>query len=88
MTRTLTCEEVVSRLWLFLDGALPERERASIVAHLEGCADCLSHHDFARAFLDAVRHAHGATDEFAGLRTRVEKAIAEMGPGREARGGT
>ena len=42
------------RLWPYLDGALSEDERESIVRHLEVCHDCHSHYDFANALLDAV----------------------------------
>lgn len=83
MTGLLSCEDIVHRLWPFLDGALPETERAAVVAHLEGCAGCRSHHDFARAFLDAVHQAHHATHarsapgEFSALQARVEAAIAK-----------
>ena len=38
----LGCDEVVRRLWPHLDGALPESERARVVAHLEACAGCRS----------------------------------------------
>lgn len=70
------CEEIVGRLWPHLDGALPESERARVVAHLEGCAGCRSHYDFATAFLDAVHEATAGKDEFAALRERVSRAVA------------
>ncbi len=72
------CDEVVRQLWPLLDGALPESERARIVAHLEACAGCRSHYDFAAAFLDAVRRSH-APDEFASLRSRVAAALRAEG---------
>lgn len=75
VTRT-ECEEIVGRLWPHLDGALPESERARVVAHLEGCAGCRSHYDFASAFLEAVRTATTGQDEFAALRERVSRAVA------------
>lgn len=76
VTRT-ECEEIVSRLWPHLDGALPESERARVVAHLEGCAGCRSHYDFASAFLDAVHQATAGQEEFAALRERVTRAVAD-----------
>ena len=73
----LQCEEVVQRLWPHLDGALPEAERARVLAHLAGCKGCRSHYDFAQAFLDAVRAAApAADDEFAALRARVELSLS------------
>ena len=74
----LGCDEVVRRLWPHLDGALPESERARVVAHLEACAGCRSHYDFAAAFLEAVRKSH-APDEFAALRFRVAAAVRAEG---------
>ncbi len=76
-TRT-ECEEIVGRLWPHLDGALPEHERARVVAHLEGCTGCRSHYDFAHAFLDAVHTAAPAEDpaRYAALRARVVRALS------------
>jgi anti-sigma factor (TIGR02949 family) len=72
----LECEEVVARLWPHLDGALPESEREHVIAHLEGCAGCTSHYEFARAFLEAVRRTGAEPAEFSALRERVRAAIA------------
>lgn len=70
------CEEIVGRLWPHLDGALPESERARVIAHLEGCAGCRSHYDFATAFLEAVHTATTGQEEFTALRERVSRAVA------------
>ena len=77
-TRT-ECEAVVRRLWPYLDGALPEIDRERIVRHIQRCANCASHVDFARAFLEAVRTARPPVDEFAALRSRVGVALAAEG---------
>jgi anti-sigma factor RsiW len=37
----VTCRELVELVTDYLDGALPPARRAEVVAHLEGCADCL-----------------------------------------------
>ncbi len=70
------CEAIVRRLWPFLDGALPENEKARIIAHLERCTNCSSHFAFAQAFLEAVREAKPPTDEYAALRLRVMGALS------------
>ena len=62
------CEAVVRQLWPYLDGALPESERERVVRHLEECAECRSHADFASAFLRAVRGAPSAPAEPLGRR--------------------
>lgn len=73
------CEAVVRRLWPHLDGMLPESERDRVTRHLENCADCRSHFDFARAFLDAVSAAYSAPEVSPALRARVMAALAGEG---------
>jgi anti-sigma factor RsiW len=38
--RAVVCRDLVEQLTQLLDGALPERTRRRVDAHLEGCADC------------------------------------------------
>jgi len=84
MPNRLDCEQVVRRLWPFLDGALPDTDRVRVARHLEACVDCRSHFDFASAFLDAVRDARPLEPEFSALRGRVVDALAAEGfPGRD-----
>jgi mycothiol system anti-sigma-R factor len=73
------CEAVVRQLWPYLDGVVPEEERERIVAHLEACAACASHFEFAQAFLEAVAAApaHPQVDER--LRARVLSALSVEG---------
>lgn len=71
------CEEIVRRLWPHLDGALSDTERSRVMRHLEECAACRSHYDFAGSFLEAVRTSGPADDEFSALRVRVTQAVAE-----------
>lgn len=73
------CEAVVSRLWPYLDGALPDAERERVIAHLEECVNCRSHFDFERAFLEAVRAAAPIIDDCDALRERVLAALSEGG---------
>ena len=73
------CREIVRQLWPYLDGALPDEWQARVTAHLEECANCRSHYDFERAFLDAVRDSGALTGEFEPLRARVVAALAAEG---------
>lgn len=73
------CREIVRQLWPYLDGALPDEWQARVSAHLEGCANCRSHYDFERAFLEAVRATHGLDGDFEPLRARVLAALAAEG---------
>jgi anti-sigma factor (TIGR02949 family) len=84
MANRSECEAVVRQLWPYLDGAISEPQRERIVRHLEECADCTSHFEFARAFLDAVASTAPALDQNDDLRERVVHALAAEGfvPGR------
>jgi anti-sigma factor (TIGR02949 family) len=73
------CEAVVRQLWPYLDGAVSEAERERIITHLEGCAACTSHFDFARAFLDAVAAARPQMPANEQLHARVLGALANEG---------
>jgi predicted anti-sigma-YlaC factor YlaD len=74
-----TCEAVVRQLWPYLDGAVDESARGVIIAHLEECAMCQSHFEFARAFLDAVAHTQPNVAPNARLRVRVLAALGAEG---------
>ncbi len=73
------CREIVRQLWPYLDGALPDEWQANVTAHLAACANCHSHFDFERAFLDAVHDSGALQGEFEPLRTRVLAALAAEG---------
>ena len=73
------CREMVRQLWPFLDGALPDELQARVSTHLEACANCRSHYDFERAFLDAVRASGDFGEQFEPLRLRVVAALTAQG---------
>jgi anti-sigma factor (TIGR02949 family) len=78
-SRRSECEAIVGRLWPFVDDKLPDSDREQVTRHLEQCADCLSHFDFARAFLDAVHAARPAAEHDEALRARVLAALTDQG---------
>lgn len=78
-SRRSECEAIVRRLWPFVDGMLPDSDRDKVTRHLEECADCLSHFDFARSFLDAVHAARPADEDDDALRERVLAALTDQG---------
>ena len=50
----ITCAEAVAQLWEYLDGALPDQNRAAIEEHLSFCRRCCGEVEFAeelRSFL-------------------------------------
>lgn len=73
------CRAIVRQLWPYLDGALPDEWQARVAAHLESCANCTSHFDFERAFVDAVRSTGALQTSFEPLRGRVVAALAAEG---------
>ena len=79
MTNPELCREIVRQLWPFLDGALPDEWQERVIAHLAGCANCRSHYDFERAFLDAVRASEPAAGDVGHLRGRVVAALVAAG---------
>lgn len=52
----LTCSEVLVRLSDYLDGALPDEERAKVEAHVARCDAC---ERFGGAFATAVKALRG-----------------------------
>ena len=84
MVNRSECEHVVSQLWPYLDGAVSDDARERIVRHLERCADCHSHFDFANAFLDAVAAARPHLKINDSLRARVLGALLAEGFGGAA----
>lgn len=78
------CEDIVRRLWPYLDGRLADGEREWVAVHLAACEECASHFGFARAFLDALhasRSEAANTADTAALRERVLAALAAEGFG-------
>ena len=73
------CEAVVRQLWPYLDGAVDESAREMIITHLEECAMCASHFEFAQAFLDAVAHSRPEAPPDDRLRGRVLAALSVEG---------
>ena len=86
--RRTECETIVRRLWPFLDEKLLDSEREEVTRHLEQsgiplafeqCGVCLSHFDFARAFLEAVHAARPEMEHDEALRARVLAALTDQG---------
>ncbi len=50
----MECEEVLRRIWEYLDRELGQEESASIGEHLYGCPSCTPTYRCHRAFLDLL----------------------------------
>ena len=53
----IDCRTAVQQLWDYLDHELTPERMAEVRGHLERCAKCLPHHDYARTFLVALSEA-------------------------------
>lgn len=68
------CEQLLGRLYEFLDGELDDATCADVRAHLEACRPCISQVDFEEAFKKLV--ARSCREEPpAGLLERMRKAL-------------
>jgi len=77
----IDCLTAIRQLWDYLDQELTPDREAMVRQHLQKCARCLPHHDFARHFLDAVhatREEHLMPPE---VKRRVMDVLAEAGYG-------
>ena len=55
----VSCQEVITELWDYLDGELPAERAAAIADHLAECARCYPQYRFEYAFLSAVARQRG-----------------------------
>lgn len=53
----IDCRSAVQQLWDYLDDELTPERMNDVRRHLEKCARCLPHHNYARAFLAALASA-------------------------------
>ncbi len=51
----MPCDEVLDRLFEYLDGEMPDIESQQVKDHLDACQKCYPRLDFERTFLDAVQ---------------------------------
>ncbi|MEX0692042.1 MAG: zf-HC2 domain-containing protein [Gemmatimonadales bacterium] len=78
--RMIPCQDVLARLWDYLDGELTPREANDVRRHLELCSKCYPHFDFQRAhaqFMRGLRERQAAPDA---LRRAVFAVLAEREP--------
>jgi anti-sigma factor (TIGR02949 family) len=78
----ISCQEVVTELWDYLDGELPPERATAIAEHLAECARCYPQYRFEYAFLSAVarQRAQGPGPTPA-LVERVAGAVLAAPPG-------
>ena len=72
----MRCEQVMERLWAFVDGELPPDEEQAVREHLELCGRCFPQYDWQRAY---ARYVRSVATRMAnpGLRRRVFETLLE-----------
>lgn len=75
-TRMLPCDEVMRRLWAFLDGELEPASEQEVRDHLALCKRCFPRLDFQRAYFRLMQRVAGAPAA-EGVRARVIEALVE-----------
>lgn len=75
--RPMSCEEVLERLFAYLDGELRDVEQAEIDRHLERCRDCFTRAEFERRLKDRLAEV-GRASPPERLRERLKLMIARF----------
>ncbi len=75
----IDCRTAVQRLWDYLDGELDAVRLAEVTAHVERCAACSEHMQFARTFLSALSASRAEVADATALRARVVSALQREG---------
>lgn len=75
----LPCDQVMDRLWDYLDGDLDAETAERIHHHLDVCSRCFPQYDFRRAFKELIQRS-GEGPVPPGLRRRIfEMLLSEDG---------
>lgn len=72
------CEDVLSRLWEFLDAELGPEEEVQVKKHLDVCNRCYPQYDFQRAYFEYTRRIRDRDQAPPGLRRRLFQKILEQ----------
>jgi anti-sigma factor (TIGR02949 family) len=72
------CEDIRSRLTLYLDEELEGNERAALEEHLKACEKCNAVFESERRFLEAVRQSRPLHSAPLALRDRVTNIIVDL----------
>lgn len=75
--RHLSCEEVMERLFAFLDGEIDGATSADIDRHLERCRECFSRAEFEKHLRERIAGA-GTTKAPDRLRRRIKDILDEF----------
>jgi len=70
----IPCDQVIGKLWEYIDGEISETDAARIRQHLDMCSNCFPQYDFQRAYKEFIARRAGQTMP-AELRRRVFQSI-------------
>jgi mycothiol system anti-sigma-R factor len=70
----IPCDQVVAKLWEYLDRELAEATAAQVQQHLEVCGRCFPQYDFQRAYREYLRQVQRESVP-PDLRHRIFEAI-------------
>ena len=79
MTEMLDCDAVMRQLWDYVDGELTADREEAVRAHLHVCNRCHPHHDFEKAFLDALSSSRREYSRPESIKARVLAALKAEG---------
>ena len=79
----ISCEEVIRRVWDYLDDEIDADRKAEIQRHLELCDHCRDQYTFEGAFLRSVGRVLDDERDTRALRTRIELALMKHGFARK-----
>lgn len=74
---TLDCEEVLRRVWTYLDGEMDEVQYREIQAHVAACADCGPQFEFQRRLLALIEEKCRAGPIPDSLKQRLFRLLEE-----------
>lgn len=74
-SQEIDCEQVLLRVYEYLDGEVSVTESTTIRGHLEACAPCLRHYGLEEVVKVLIRRSHECDCAPVGLRERVLMTI-------------
>lgn len=72
------CAEILSRVYLYLDGELPERDCGQVRQHLDECTPCLRQYGLEEAVKSLVARSCGRETVPAEVRSKVLIRLREV----------
>jgi mycothiol system anti-sigma-R factor len=71
----MNCQQVLQRLWQYLDGELDGEDSGEVARHLEECRRCFSRAQFERHLQAMVRRSCESEEIPRDLKGRVDKLL-------------